>query len=41
MLRISKGKVTLTLKGDELETKFQGFYQKDLSCHPCLNDYEE
>ena len=41
MLRISKGKVTLTLKGDHLETKFQGFYQKkapfngDFSFHPC------
>ena len=43
MLRISKGKETFTLKGDHLETNFQGFYQKslhwrpngDLSSHPC------
>ena len=28
MLRISKGKETLTLKGDHLETNFKGFDQK-------------
>ena len=34
MLRISKGKETLTLKGDHLETNFQGFYQKSLHWRP-------
>ena len=34
MLRISKGKETLTLKGDHLETNFQGFYQKSLHWWP-------
>ena len=30
MPRISKGRETITLKGDHLETNFQGFYQKSL-----------
>ena len=34
MLRISKGKETLTSKGDHLETNFQGFYQKSLHWRP-------
>ena len=34
MLRISKGKETLTSKGDHLETNFQGFYQEDLHWRP-------
>ena len=34
MLRISKGKETFALKGDHLETNFQGFYQKSLHWRP-------
>ena len=34
MLRISRGRETLTIKGDHLETNFKGFYQKSLHWRP-------
>ena len=34
MLRISRGRETLTIKGDHLETNFKGFDQKSLHWRP-------